>query len=1017
MASTATRRAGLRTFAAVGVLCWAMASAPAFAQERTHTFNIPRESLSQALRDYGRASGRQLIFTEDLVAGKAAPAVIGAMSADEALNTLLAQSGLTFRRMDTGAVMIVRADPQGDADDSRAVPAATSTVGEVVVTATRVVRAGYEAPTPTTVVGAEQIQAAAPAFIADYLNQLPALSGSYGTRVLGLSSGPNSGANILNLRNLGPARTLVLLDGRRIAPTLTTGQVDINLLPQGLVKRVDVVTGGASAGWGSDAVAGVVNFVLDTGFTGLKLTVQGGQTEVGDAKNVQAQMTYGAAFADGRGHVLIDLETSRAGRGDLVTSRDWYNATKVIGNPAFVAGGSQPPQIVASGVGLSQATQGGLISTGPLRGVQFVGPNGTPAPFNFGFVSGLYSVGGSAEDYGRNAPLQNPVHGGNLFSRLSYDLTPDLKAYGEVSYAESHARTDTIGYTRLNNVTIRNDNAFLDAGVRAQLAALGQPSFVLGTTNENLGVVDLDIRRKLTRVVAGLDGRFGDGWTWSLYGQHGETDFRQVYGNNPIVARYNLAIDAVRSPTTGAIVCRSTLANPANGCVPLNLFGVQTPTAQQLAYVTGASVAEIIFMQDVVAGSLRGDLGATWAGPISVAAGAEYRRDRFVTKSDPLSQSVAFYVGNAQPTRGVIEVREGFIEAVAPLLRDVPFARNLDFNGAVRVTDYSTSGAVTTWKTGLTWAVNDELRLRGTRSRDIRAGNQAEVFTARSFGIQTVADPVTGTSGIVSLVAQGNRDIQPENADTTILGAVYQPVWLPGFSASVDWYKIKIEDAIVTPTAQQTVDSCARGNTSVCASIVRDGANAITQIFVQAQNVNRERVTGVDFEASYRFDLADLFATAKGDLSFRGLATYTKARELEAFGTTVEYAGTNADSNNRGSSVPHWRGNLASTYTHGPVTASLTARYIGAGRISNLRPLIGGGRIPSVTYVDLYAAYRPEFAFAEQTEVFVVVENLFDKDPPPSPTIGSSAILSTGANGYLYDLLGRQFRAGLRLRF
>ncbi|MDZ4371440.1 MAG: TonB-dependent receptor [Phenylobacterium sp.] len=1010
------RAAWLATSSAV---CIAVAG-PAYAQSKT--FDIPAQPVASAISMLGRQADVQIVASRRITDGKQSSPVRGVLTVQEALAVLLQGTGLEARQNGANTYTIMLASSPAAAvasaeDAPSAAPTEPTALSELVVTSTRVLRAGYAAPTPTTMVGADQIQANAPAFLADYLNQLPALSGSYGTRVLGLSSGPNSGANILNLRNLGPARTLVLLDGRRIAPTLTTGQVDINLLPQALVKRVDVVTGGASAGWGSDAVAGVVNFVLDTGFTGLKASLQGGQTQEGDAKNAQGQVTFGTAFDGGRGHFLISAEANRAGRGDRVTSRDWYNATKVIANPAFVAGGAQPPQIVASGVGLSQGTQGGLISSGPLRGIQFVGPNGTPTPFDFGFVSGLYSVRGSAQDYGRNAPLQNPVRSANVFTRISYDLTPDISAYGEFSYAEANAKTDTVGYTRLNNVTIRNDNAYLDPGVRAQLAAAGQTSFLLGTTNENLGVVDLEIDRKLTRVVAGVEGRFGDGWTWSVYAQHGETDFKQVYSNNPIVARYNLAVDAVRNPVTGAIVCRSTLTNPGNGCVPLSVFGERAPTPEQRAYVTGASTTEIIFMQDVAAASLRGEPFSTWAGPVSVATGVEYRRDRFVAKSDPLSQAVSFYIGNTQPARGVIEVKEGFIEAVVPLLSDVAFAKTLDLNGAARITDYSTSGSVTTWKAGLTWAVNDELRFRGTRSRDIRAGNQSEVFTARAFGVQSVADPVTRSSYIVSLVTQGNAQVQPEIADTSIVGVVYQPEWLPGFSASVDYYEIRIRDAIVTPTAQQTVDSCARGQTSVCDSIIRDGANAISQIFVQAQNVNRERESGVDIEASYRVDLASLAPSLAGDLSFRGLATYTHERVLEAFGTVVDFAGTNADSNNRGSAVPHWRGNLSSTYTNGPVTTTLSARYIGPGRISNIRPLIGNGDIKAITYFDLYVAYRPDFGIAASTEFYAVVENLFDQDPPASPTIGSSAILSTGANGFLYDLLGRQFRAGVRMRF
>jgi iron complex outermembrane receptor protein len=1014
------------SFAVVGTALAVALAGPlqAQVQERSYRFAIGPTDLGKALKDYGRATHRQLIFTNDLVVGKTSPAVRGTLPADQALRLLLSGSGLAYRLTSAGVVMIVRAEATPVAAVQTATirnapaeePVATDAapISDIVVTGTQIRRAGYNEPTPTTVVTAQDIRASAPALLADYLNQQPALLGSYGTRVLGLSTGPNSGANILNLRNLGPTRTLVLLDGRRVTPTLATGQVDVNLLPQGLVKRVDIVTGGASADWGSDAVAGVVNFVLDTRFTGLKFTAQGGITGKGDGRNYQIGGTYGAEFAGGRGHFLVDAQTNYAGAGDPVTSRSWFNSTKVIANPAYTATNGQARNIVVSGVGLSQATQGGLITSGVLRGTQFIGPNGTPTAFNFGTVSGLYSYGGSAADYGSVSPLQNPVRVSSGFSRLSYDLTPDITAYGEFAIARSTTKLDAIGYTRLANVNISNDNAFLDPALRARLGGAG---FVLGTTNQNLGMVQLGIRRTMTRATFGLDGRLGHGWSWNIYGQHGVTRFRQTYSNDPIVANYNLAVDAVRDPVTGALVCRSTLTNPSNGCVPLNLFGIQTPTAAQSRYLTGSSIANIDFSQDVIAATLRGDPFAIWAGPVSVATGVEYRRDTFTTSSDALSQSVAFYVGNAQPGRGAIVVKEGFFSAVAPLIKNAPLIRSIEASGAVRVTNYSTSGTVTTWKGGLTWQVDDALRFRATRSRDIRAGNQAEVFTAQSFGVQSVSDPVTNSAYIVSLVTQGNRSVQPERGDTFTVGGVYQPHWFPGFSASVDYYKIKVQGAIVTPTAQQTVDSCQLGNGSVCSSIIRDpGSNLITRILVQAQNVNREAESGIDFEASYRLKARNLLSSLDGDLSFRLLANYVQSRTLTAFGTEVEYAGTNADSNNKGTAVPHWRGNFRASYSDEQFTGTVTGRFIGAGRISNVPGLVAYGKIPAIAYVDLQAAYRPN-AFHNQIEFFVVVENLFDRDPPAAPTLGSSSILSTGTNGFLYDILGRQFRGGIRVQF
>ena len=277
--------------------------------------------------------------------------------------------------------------PKGAFAQNAAPAAEDNSAVEVVVTATRVKRDGYQAPTPTSVIGEEELNAKAPANIADFVNELPSLAGSITPTTATQSIGPGTaGINALNLRNLGANRTLVLLDGQRVGASTLTGWVDVNQFPNALIKRVDVVTGGASADWGSDAVAGVVNFVLDKDFTGVKGEAQGGVTTYGDNGEYKLSATAGTGFADKRGHVLLSYEEAHSD-GVQGVPRSWYNGSKLFFNPNYTATNGQPQLIASAGVGFATATPGGIITTGPLKGTYF-GPGGTPLQFNYGSIIG-----------------------------------------------------------------------------------------------------------------------------------------------------------------------------------------------------------------------------------------------------------------------------------------------------------------------------------------------------------------------------------------------------------------------------------------------------------------------------------------------------------------------------------------------------------------------------------------------------------------------------------------------------
>ncbi|MFN3352852.1 MAG: TonB-dependent receptor domain-containing protein, partial [Brevundimonas sp.] len=621
--------------------------------------------------------------------------------------------------------------------------------GDIVVTGTRVIRDGYQAPTPTTVLGAEQIAQKAPANIADYVNELPSLAASNTPRAnVGFVSAGLVGINALNLRNLGANRTLVLLDGQRIGASTLTGFVDVNNIPQALVKRVDVVTGGASAEWGSDAVAGVVNFVLDKDFTGVKGLVQGGVTTYGDDRNYNIQLTAGTKFAGDRGHFLISGEIQHSDGITGIGDRKWYNYSKLFINPAYNAttNNTVPQLIVAPGSGFATATPGGIITSGPLRGTYF-GPGGTPAQFNYGsIVSGNFMQGGDYRyaDFGLSGDLDARLSRQGIFSRLGFDVTDRVEVFLQGSYNRSTSAQNTLNQFNFGNITIQPDNAFIPASIAGSVTA----PFQLGTLNGDLGPIFATSERNTWRIVAGARGDFdalGTKLTWDVYGQKSINDI-YTDARLTITSRYNAAIDAVRN-ANGTIVCRSSIANPGNGCVPLNIFGTGVVSQAARDYVLGTAYGKNHLVQDVFAATLRGDPFSTWAGPVSLAIGYEHRRESVSGSNDALRSfnyanglPAPYFAGNYLASRGSYNVDEGFIEAVVPLAKDLPFARSLDLNGAVRATDYSVSGYVTTWKVGLTYSPIEDISFRFTRSRDIRAPNLAELFQSPQSSTTNIVD-------------------------------------------------------------------------------------------------------------------------------------------------------------------------------------------------------------------------------------------------------------------------------------
>ncbi len=923
-------------------------------------------------------------------------------------------------------------------------------VEEVVVTGSRVVRDGYEAPTPVTVIGIEALQNGATANISDAIAQMPTLANSASPQsaAINLSTG-QGGVNGLNLRGVGVTRTLVLLNGQRTVGSTLAGVVDVGELPQGLVQRVDIVTGGASAAYGSDALTGVVNFVLDTEYEGLKGEISGGITDYGDNANYKFEATYGTSFAGGRGHFLLSGEMVEYD-GILQWYRPWAKAGwDFINNPAFVAGNGQPSIILSDRVGLSNATPGGLITAGPLKGTSF-GQAGTISRIVYGdIIAGTVMRGGSFETIDPTftqgvaaVPEGNRQSG---FTRLSYDISDNTNVYAQVGWG--HQFNFSVGgpHYYLGNLSIRTDNAYIPESLRPALLAAG-PTFLMGTLNADMGPWRPQFDRRTLRSLVGIEGDFDaleTAWSWDAHFGFGEAWGTSRGKNYHAFPRFAAAVDAVRAPN-GSIVCRSTLTSPKDGCIPYNVFGIGVNSPEAIAYQVrnGDPFTHQNLEQTSAAVNFAGDPFSTSAGPVSLAFGYEYRHEDGVQTSNPeeIANRTYWTFGAGLPFAGAVTVHDVYAETVVPLAKDAAWARTLDLNAAVRGTNYSVYGWVATYKIGATYTPVDDVRFRTTYSRNIRSPTLIDLYTGGTTSSVSNRDPFNNNVDTPSTnIGTGNPNLVAEKSKDFSFGVVYQPAWLEGFSASADYYQIKVKGAIGTPGGQALLDLCFLGNQAACASITRTGSGATANIIIRNQPINlaTEDAKGLDFEASYRMPVSDLFEDAGGTIVARGLAThYLKYDTLSGLpgDRVVHLAGvTGAASFNGagGGGVPSWRLTASLDYANDPLTTGLSFRWISAGR-NNPRwtectsgcpnpsgsfLTVNNNRVASAYFVDFNISYKLELGDTT-SNVFFNVQNVANADPPivaagPGGTAWWTPATSQGAN---FDTLGRVFRTGVRFK-
>lgn len=999
--------------------------------------------------------------------------------------TIIAKTGEPTRRsllMASAAALIAIAAP-AHAQDAAAAPApapeavpapeaapAPAAENEIVVTGSRIVSSGFSAPTPTQVLGEVAIQKNAQPNIFTTIAQLPSLQGSTGATVgTNSTSSGTQGLSSFSLRGLGTIRTLTLLDGQRVVGANVTGVPDVSLFPQLLVQRVDVVTGGASASYGSDAVGGVVNFVTNKRFEGIKINAQGGITTYGDDGNYTFQAAAGKAFLDDRLHVIVSGEYSHedgVGPGDFgedgPSGRDWYETETLI-NRGITNDGS-PQYLFRKHAQAYQYTKYGLITAGPLQGIAFdkngqpfnfnYGSNGVPAKNASGAVSGCYTgfcVGGDLSgNVGAGTSLQSELTRVNGYGRVGFDLDANNEIYATVNIAQVKSSNTPNPGAAKSGLTMQCSNPFVPAAIQQACVNANITSFQYGVSNAIFPEwINVSPTRKQYRFVVGTTGKntvLGTEWNHDFYYEHGENITDIKVSNITLNARYNAAIQAIRDPVTGAIVCANPVAR-ASGCVPINIFGGATPSDAALAYIMpeNGPFQHTRQTQDVVSGNISGDPFNSWAGPVSVAFGGEYRHEFYhvvgdaygngVTDlspnnaeypADPLLDPVGgnnWYAGNYHNGRGAYDVYEAYIELNVPIL-DSETLGKANLNLAGRGTHYSTSGTVYTWKIGGTWNTPlNGVRLRAVTSRDVRAPNLSELFAAPiATNVPNFTNPFTNppTSVNITQSTLGNPNLTPEAARNTELGVVLsRPDWLPGFSFSFDYYRIKVKNVISTLSAQQQVNYCQAGITQLCGSFSLDSPTGLGN-FVNVQPFNLASIftDGFDIEASYQFELQDM--GVPGNFAVRALATNVKNYITDTGlpgAVPIQNAGVNTGN------TPKWKILATESWDTDKFGLTFTQRWFSDGNFGNQyvecqsscpvstvnNPTIDYNHMPGAFYLDIGGTYK----VTPQITAFFKVDNLLNHDPTGSPQTNTGI----DVNPSLYDVLGRMYRMGVRLNF
>ena len=979
------------------------------------------------------------------------------------------------RRPDVGLAAVAAASLWAGTAEAQDPIVAQSDAEEITVTGSRLRRDGMSTPTPVTALDIGEMRQMAPTLLMDSLDQLPQFRDNQlsQTGSIFVSGG---GSNAVNLRGIGSNRTLVLLNGRRLVPGQTAGTVDVAILPTALIQRVEVVTGGASAAYGSDAISGVTNFILDTEFEGARANLQTGMTDRHDHRHYQVEFAAGTAIGE-RGHLIGSVDYYDADGVMGYEGRDWgADGWALFTHPTSA---TQPQRFYAPDGRSRVITSGGLIPSGALAGTQFI--DGNPVPLGTGSqIIGTAQVGGGGPDLNQQwAGLRPADKRHSTFLHYKHEFTEDKTAYIQVMQGvhENTSLPSPTGMAPGWGMTIFRENPYIPATIAQRMTTLGLASFPYNRVFEDLAP-SRSLEDTTTTITLGFDGEIGNDLFLSAYYQMGQNDEIADYSENGLLVRTDRlyrALDSIVDPATGRIACRANLpafggltpaqeaqvtkinvlghrvfADPESnrGCIPFDPFATHLPP-EVIDYVTGGIFHDQELTQDVLELTLQTDIGEDRPqGAISIGGGISYRdeevfQDAFGSPDDPrrlqdfgvfnttdgipirglpgfVRDRGIFVTGNPNsqgPIQGQFDVWEVFGESIVPIVGDAD--SGVELHLAARYAEYSGSGGVWAGKLGGDWRINPQVRLRGTVSRDTRAGTLSERFDTQGAGanIALGQDPILPTETYIAGLTQGgNPEIRPELADTTTVGVVWQPNWDQDFNFSIDLYSIEIQDAIAQLGTQEILDRCyLQGAQEICALISRNdtGTPFIRQIFNVFINIAETKTSGIDIEASYRKNDMRIFGGGDESIGVRFFANYLDEVSSQFVGVApLNEAGELA--------YPEWLATGSFTYSNGPFGLNWQTRY----RDSTIREMlwvegrdIADNGVAGRSYTNVNLSYDLEWGTATG-QAYFYVGNLFDKDPPRLPgAVGATTGTAAFTDNNRFDTLGRTYSVGVRFEF
>ncbi len=948
---------------------------------------------------------------------------------------------------------------------------------EIVVTGSRLSSANASSPSPIVVLDNEELMHQGTARTEDLLNSLPQVNSGLTLAANGPSVAPLTGTATADLRGIGAFRTLVLVNGKRTAPgDPVNPSADLNAVPSTLVKRVEVLTGGASAIYGSDAVAGVVNFILDTSFTGLKIDLQGAinrgsnsRTDlqsverasglspangaVYDGSSADLSVVFGKDVLDGKGHVTAYAGYRRV-QAVAGSSRDYSACTLVEAGTSY------------------QCLLDGTTAAG-----QFV-PNGG-APLTLDTVNGHAFRPLAPGDLFNPAPyqyLQRPDDRYEAGVFGSYKFSDAETVYIEAQYTDDKTtvRYEPVGTTAtnsaLNTFNINCNNPLLSATqvndlcTSAGLGPADAASVAIGRRNIEGGGRSDEFRHHSYRLVVGLKGEISEPWSYDASVTYGRVNSRETLSDDFSQARLANALNVVG--VGGVPTCRSVVDGSDPACVPYDIYTAGAVTPAALNYLTEGGVQSGFAQRTVVSAELIGDLeryaikSPFASAGFGVAAGAEYRVEQVrYNPNAAYGTGDLLVTGAAHPTEGTFRVGEIFAEAKMPLIEDRWFAKSLVLNASDRYAHYSPQGNVNAYGLGMEWAPISALRARGSVSRAVRAPNAYELFTSQVLSQVNFTDPCAGPaplatpaqcarSGVtaaqyggiapqssVNVLTGGNRSLKPETADTVTMGIVVTPLASVLFSA--DYWRIKVKQYVGGLPGPFTLNTClSTGDPNYCSLILRDASGSLStgndanagRVIGTRFNTGSYASSGVDFEGRYFWNLDSVWAQAGSvNFSFTGSVALDNPINVTPGVSQFDcsdYFGPNCSGAGPTSPVPRWRHRLRTTWEnkHG-LELSLNWRHIGRikSEFTSGNPNLSNAanvypvdsRIVAYDYFD----FDGNVDVAPHFNIRAGINNLGDRKPPVIGFAANPLLLNGNMAAGMYDTLGRYLFVGVTARY